>query len=385
MKFAGRMESIAPSGTVKIGDRVAELREEGVEVIPFSMGEPDFGTPQHVIDATIKAMNDGFTHYTSSAGILPLREAVAHKTRTENGIECSASNVIITPAKFGIFMSILATIEKGDEIIIPDPSWVSYYQAIRFAGGKPVPVDTTETHYRLHPDKVAEAITPKTRMIILNSPGNPTGSVATLDELRGIADIAKDHDLIVASDEIYEKLIFDEKHHSIGSLDGMFERTITVNGFSKSYAMTGWRIGWLVANDDLIKEILKIQQHTLTCVTSFVQYGGLEALRGPQDSIPRMVEIFRQRRDLIMEFLEDIPTLSAEKPEGAFYVFAKYDHDMSSMDMAEYLLNTAHVAMTPGIAFGPHGEGHLRISYTTHRQNIETGMLAIKEALEKLD
>ncbi len=384
MRFADRMENIAPSGTVKIGDRVAELREEGVQVIPFSMGEPDFGTPQHIIDAAIKAMSDGFTHYTSSAGILPLREAVAHKTRTENSIECSASNVMITPAKLGIFMSILATIDKGEEVIIPDPSWVSYSQAISFAGGKPIPVDTTETHYRLHPDKVAEAITPETRMIILNSPGNPTGSVATLEELKGIADLARDHNLIVVADEIYEKLIFDQRHHSIGSLDDMFQRTITVNGFSKAYAMTGWRIGWLVADTEILKQILKIQQHTLTCVTSFVQYGGLEALVGPQDSIPRMVDVFRQRRDLIMEFLEDIPTLTAEKPEGAFYVFAKYDHDMTSMEMADYLLNTAHVAVTPGITFGPHGEGHFRISYTTYRPNIEMGMQAMKEALEKL-
>ncbi len=373
------------SGTVKIANTVIRLKQEGVDVISFSMGEPDFPTPDNINEACIRSIHDHFTHYTPSAGILELRKAVAERTRQDNGIPCTEANVIITPTKQAIFMTMMAMIDEGDEVILPDPTWGTYEACVRLAGGIPKYVHlNAETSYRMIPEGVAEKIGPRTKMVLMNSPANPTGSVLTYEDIKGIADLAKDHDLHVLSDEVYEKVIFEGKHYSIASMDGMFDRTITVNGVSKTYAMTGWRLGWAIAPKEYVKTLNTLQSHSLTCVTSFVQKAGVEALNGPQDSVKAMVDEFSARRDLIMSLIREIPTLHCPKPSGAFYIFPSYSHDMSSEDMATYLLENAHVAVTPGSAFGPSGEGHFRISYACSRRDIEEGMHRIRAALAKL-
>jgi aspartate aminotransferase len=380
--FTDRICRIGPSGTLATGDLVEKLKEEGIICISFALGEPDFDTPKHVVHAAIDALNQGFTHYTPSAGIIELREAIAEKSRTENDITCDASNVIVTPTKLGIFNSVLSLTQKGEEVILSDPGFVSYFQIINFSGAKAVSVNTSqENGFRLHPDDVAEAITPKTKLIILNSPSNPTGCVTPKEDIKGIADLAQDHDLYVISDEIYEKIIYDGEHHSIASLDNMFERTITMNGFSKAYAMTGWRLGWILAPENVIKEVIKIQQHSISCAVSFAQKGGVAALTGPQDSVKEMVSEFKARRDLIVEGINAIPGLSCNSPQGAFYVFVKFDNAMSSVDFSKMLIEKAHVAVTPGSSFGSGGEGHIRFSYAASRDDIKEGLSAIEKVL----
>ncbi|KQM12160.1 aspartate aminotransferase [Methanomassiliicoccales archaeon RumEn M1] len=383
---AKRMDSVPESGTVRIANIVSKLKQDGInDIISFSMGEPDFSTPGNITDACKASLDRNFTHYTPSAGIPDLRKAVADRTRTRNEIPCGPANVIITPAKQAIFMSMLSQVDEGDEVILPDPSWGTYEACVRLAGGVPRYVSSQSgTEFRMTPEAVAEAIGPRTKMILLNTPCNPTGSVMTKDETRGIADLAKDHDLLVLSDEVYEEIIFEGEHISIASLDGMFDRTITVNGVSKSYAMTGWRLGWAVAPAPIIKHLNTLQTHSLTCCVSFVQEAVVEALNGPQGSVVDMVKEFRARRELVMKCLGEIPTLNCNAPQGAFYLFPTYDHNMSSVDMAAYLLEKAHVAVTPGSVFGPSGEGRIRISYACSRQDIVEGMSRIKDALAKL-
>ena len=385
MMFADRMQRIGPSGTLATGDLVKRLKSGGVDVISFALGEPDFDTPEHIKDAAIEALNQGFTHYTPSAGIPELREAIAEKSLKENKIPCEASNVIVTPTKFGIFASVLALAGKDDEVIIPDPGFVSYFQIISFANAKAVGVEVTqEDNFRFLPEKVAEVITPKTKVIILNSPNNPTGNVATREDLKGIADLAEDHDLHIITDEIYEKIIYDGEHYSIASFDNMFERTLTINGFSKSYAMTGWRLGWVLASQDMVREIQKIQQHSITCAVSFAQKGGVAALTGSQEPIKKMVGEFTTKRDLMVDGINSIPGLNCPKPQGAFYAFTKFDYDMPSVELAKSLIENAHVAVTPGSAFGRNGEGYIRFSYATSIEKITEGLKRVEKALAEL-
>lgn len=380
--FTDRICRIGPSGTLATGDLVEKLKNEGIVCISFALGEPDFNTPKHIVDAAIKALNDGFTHYTPSAGIIDLRIAIAEKSRAENGIPCDASNVIVTPTKLGIFNSVLALTQKGDEVILSDPGFVSYFQIINFSGAKAVSVITSqESGFRFLPEDIAEAITPRTKLIVLNSPCNPTGCVLTKEDIKGIADLAIDHDIYVITDEIYEKILYDREHISIASFDNMFERTITLNGFSKAYAMTGWRLGWMVAQENIIKEVIKIQQHSISCAVSFAQKGGVAALTGPQDSVKDMVSEFKARRDMIVDGINAIPGLSCESPSGAFYVLVKFEHDMSSVEFSKMLIEKAHVAVTPGSSFGLGGEGFVRFSYATSRENIKEGLAAIEKAL----
>ncbi len=382
MMFTDRICRVGPSGTLATADLVQKLKEEGIVCISFALGEPDFDTPPHVVDAAIEALKGGFTHYTPSAGIFDLRDAIALKSKTENNIPCNPLNVMVTPTKLGIFNSVLTMLQKGDEVLLSDPGFVSYFQIINFSGAKAVSVRTTqENNFRMLPEDIAESITPKTKLIMLNSPENPTGCVASMEDIKGIADLAKDHNLYVMSDEIYEKIIYDGKHISIASLDDMFDRTITLNGFSKAYAMTGWRLGWMVAPESIIKEVIKIQQHSISCAVSFAQKGGVAALKGPQDSVMAMVAEFRARRDMIVEGLNAIPGLHCNVPQGAFYVFVKFDSDMSSVDFAKMLIEKAHVAVTPGSSFGTGGEGFVRFSYATSRESIKEGLEAIGKAL----
>jgi len=384
-RFAKRVTSIEPSPTVRLGNLVSEMKARGEKVLSLSVGEPDFPTPKHIVDAAKEALDEDFTKYTPSMGIPELRQAIAEKSRKEDMIPATAENVLVAPTKHALFMACVALLERGDEAILPDPGWVSYAPMVRLAGAKPVPVRAAEEEgFVLTPEAVAEAITPKTRMMILNSPSNPAGSVASWDATRGLAELAEDHDLIVASDEIYEKILYEGEHTSPASLDGMFDRTVTVNGFSKTYAMTGWRLGWLVAPTPIVKEIAKVQEHSITCATSFAQKAGVAALRGPKEPLEMMLREFRARRDLILSELEKIDRVTCFKPAGAFYVFPRFDVPLDSAALSERLLKEARVAVTPGSAFGRAGEGHQRLSYAASRETIAEGVRRIAETVGKL-
>lgn len=380
-----RLQEIPASGTIAISNLVSQMKAEGVDIVSFSMGEPDFTTPENVIDACCDSLHSGFTHYTPSLGIPALRKAVADMTRETDGVPCQASNVLITPCKQAIFMIALAYIDPGDEVILADPSWVSYEACIRLAGGVPVYVPTRfEDNFVLDPALVESKITPKTKMIILNTPSNPTGAVIPADVLKQIADIAMARGIKVLSDEIYSSIVYEGKHTSIASFPGMFDNTLIVSGLSKSFAMTGWRLGWAIAPEDDIKAINKLQSHSISCAVSFVQEAAVEAITGPQQSKYDMVAEFRRRRDLAMDLISEIPGVECNVPQGAFYIFPKYNMDIPSAKLAETLLREGHVAVTPGTAFGPGGEGFFRISYAASEEQIREGISRIKNTLSKL-
>src|SRR5512136_1546477 len=378
-----RVKRVQESGTMRMKELAGQKKAEGKKIISFTVGEPDFDTPKHIVEAAKKALDEGKTRYLDAPGLPALREEIAKRAKADNGIQCEASNVLITPTKQAIFETILATINEGDEVIMPNPSWVTYEPCVQLAGGRAVPVTTSDEHeFRLLPDDVAELITPKTKMILFNSPSNPCGAVETHEDIRGLADLAKDHNLLVLSDEVYEKIIFDGlKHYSIGAEPGMLDRTITISGFSKTYAMTGWRMGWLIAPKPIFKGVNKIQQHSITHAVSFAQYGALAALTGTQEPVKMMVKEFEERRNLIMKLMKEIPSLHCDTPKGAFYVFPRYDGKMNSEQMALFLMDKAEVALTGGSSFGKAGEQHLRISYATNKKNIQDGMERIKKAL----
>ena len=380
-----RLQEVPASGTIAISNLVSQMKAEGVDIVSFSMGEPDFTTPENIIDACCDSLHAGFTHYTPSTGIPELREAVAEMENRVDGVPCKASNVLITPTKQAIFMIALAYIDPGDEVILMDPTWVSYEACIRLAGGVPVYVSAKyEDEFVVDPAMIEAAVTPRTKMIILNTPSNPTGTVMPREVLKQIADIAIANDIMVLSDEIYEAIIYEGKHTSIASFPGMFDRTLLVSGLSKTYAMTGWRLGWAVASEENIKAINKLQSHSISCCVSFVQKAAVEAIRGPQDAKNAMVAEFRKRRDLALDLISEIPQLECNVPKGAFYVFPKYSMGMSSAKLAEVLLKEGHVAVTPGIAFGPGGEGFFRVSYATSVGQIREGFDRIKKTLANL-
>ncbi len=380
-----RLQEVPASGTIAISNLVSQMKAEGVDIVSFSMGEPDFTTPENIIDACCDSLHAGFTHYTPSTGIPELREAVAEMENRVDGVPCKASNVLITPTKQAIFMIALAYIDPGDEVILMDPTWVSYEACIRLAGGVPVYVSAKyEDEFVVDPAMIEAAVTPRTKMIILNTPSNPTGTVMPGEVLKQIAEIAIANDIMVLSDEIYEAIIYEGKHTSIASFPGMFDRTLLVSGLSKTYAMTGWRLGWAVASEENIKAINKLQSHSISCCVSFVQKAAVEAIRGPQDAKNAMVAEFRKRRDLALDLISEIPQLECNVPKGAFYVFPKYSMDMSSAKLAEVLLKEGHVAVTPGIAFGPGGEGFFRVSYATSEGQIREGFDRIKKTLANL-
>jgi len=385
VRFATRVTSIEPSPTVRLGNLVAEMRARGEAVLSLSVGEPDFPTPAHIVAAAKEALDGGFTKYTPSLGLPELREAIAETSSRENRIPAKAENVLVAPTKHALYMTCMALLEPGDEAILPDPGWVSYEPMVRLAGATPVPVRAAdEEGFVLRPEAVAEAITPRTRLILLNSPSNPAGSVYPRSAIEGLADLARDHDLVVVSDEIYEKILYEGEHVSPASLDGMFDRTVTVSGFSKTYAMTGWRLGWLVAPKALLKEIAKVQEHTITCATAFAQRAGVAALRGPKEPVEAMVREFRARRDLIMEEVSRIDGMTCARPSGAFYVFPRVDVGMDDAALSERLLKEAKVAVTPGSAFGAAGRGHVRLSYACSRETIVEGVRRIGEVLARL-
>ncbi len=377
---SSRLKRLEESATIKVANMANKLRQQGVDVISFSLGEPDFDTPEHICDAAADAMYRGETHYSPSAGIPDLREAIAEKLRVENKLDVKSSDVIVTPgAKQAIFEFMLTVLDDGDEAILFDPAWVSYDAAVKFAGANPVWVPTDATD-GFKPQNLEEYINEKTRVIVVNSPGNPTGAVYDKQTLKNIADLAIDHDLLVLSDEIYEKIIYDKAHLSIGSMEGMRDRTITVNGFSKAYAMTGWRLGYVCARPDIFEGMLKIQSHSISNTSTFVQYGGIAALEGPQEPMHAMVKEFRARRDLLVNGLNAIG-IKCQMPGGAFYAFADVSEFGNGDKIAEKLLMDAHVAVTSGSAFGESGRDFIRLSYATSIERIKEGLARIEDAL----
>jgi len=382
-----RMLDVSFSETMKISKLASTMEDEGKDIISLAVGEPDFDTPEFIIEAAYEAMKEGFTHYTQSQGIPELREAIAEKVRTENDLDFSSENILVTPTKQAIFMSVLAHLDDGAEVILSDPAWVSYEPIVKFADGivRRAPVD--EKDFSLDPEVLQEKVTSRTKIILLNSPNNPTGKTLDKEDMKAIRDIAIDNDLLVLTDEVYEKLVFEGEHISIGSLDGMRERTITVNGFSKAYAMTGWRLGWAACSEDLLENIAKIQTHSITCATSFAQKAGLEAMTNEEKSeeaLNFMMSKYKERREVIVERLNEIEGFRCSRPNSTFYTFPEYDFDMDSMDLSMHLLEEAKVATTPGSAFGDKGEGHLRLSFANSLENIKEAMDRIESAVEKL-
>jgi len=377
--IASRVQHIPESATMRIADMTAKLRNEGRDIISFSLGEPDFETPENIRKAAKTALDRGETHYTQGSGIPELREAIAEKLKNDNNLDVSEADVLVTPgAKQAIFEAICTLIEEGDKVLLLDPAWVSYKAIIKFAGGKPVMVPVSEQDGYV-PVDLQRYITRDTKLLILNSPCNPTGAVYSKNAIKTIAETAEDYGVFVLSDEVYEKIIYGAKHHSIGSL--MPDRTITINGFSKAYAMTGWRLGYATAPTPILQGMLKIQQHSVSNAASFAQRAGVEALRGDQSAVRLMVAEFKKRRDLMIDGLRKIG-MGCARPRGAFYAFAKVSQFGSSVKVAEKLLQEALVAVTPGSAFGQNGEGYVRLSYATSRQNIERGIYRIGAVLE---
>ncbi|MEM4473189.1 MAG: pyridoxal phosphate-dependent aminotransferase [Archaeoglobaceae archaeon] len=365
MKPARRVENVKPSATLRISTIAKQLMREGKNVIDMSVGEPDFKTPQKIIDAAYKAMNEGKVFYTPTKGIPELLSAIAEKMRKENGVKATEENVIVTPgAKYAIYEAIMALIDEGDEVILLDPSWVSYEACIQMAGGKVIWVPHSSD---FNDAPIEEYLTPRTKMIIVNTPSNPLGVVYGKDFLKKIRDIAIDRDLFVMSDEVYEKIIFEGTHYSLASFDGMFERTITINGFSKTYSMTGWRIGYAVAPKWIIEKMNTIQSHSVSHPTSFVQYAALEALKLEDSFLKEMVAEFRARRDMIIEKLDELG-ISYAPPKGAFYIFMNVERDGDSF--CEEILRKEYVALTPGSAFGVSFKNWVRLSYATSRDKI---------------
>lgn len=378
---ATRLQNIPESATIKMSNLANELKSQGYDVISFSLGEPDFDTPKHICDAAKASLDRGETHYTPSPGIPELREAIAEKLNRENNIETTKNNIIVTPgAKQAIFEIILSVLNKGDEAVLFNPAWVSYDPAIMLTGAKTVWAATKRDN-GFSPVDVNDYITPKTRLIVVNSPCNPTGSVYDKSTLKEIADIAIDKNIMVLSDEIYEKITYDREHISIGSMDGMQELTITVNGFSKAYAMTGWRLGYVNAPDGIYKPMMKLHSHSVSQATSFVQYAGIAALQGDQSCVTDMVREFRVRRDVLVDGLDKLG-IKCARPDGAFYAFADVSKYGTGEEVAGLLLNRAYVAATPGGAFGDAGRDFLRISYATSQERIREALERMEKVLE---
>ncbi len=368
---------------------VARLAEGLENVIYLNIGEPDFGTPDHIREAAKEAISKGYTHYTPDAGIPELREAIAEK-ESGKGVDISPEQVLVTPGSTGgIYSAVMATVNPGDEVLLADPWYPGYRRAVQLAGGRLVGIPTRdEEGFSLNPDVVNElASSGRAKLIIVASPNNPTGALYSREVLRAIAEIAVDRGLWVLSDEVYEKFVYEgRKFVSMLEFPGMEEHAIIVNSFSKTYAMTGWRVGYAVGPKEVIEEMGKVNLATAVCVTSIAQYAALAALKGPQDCVERMVREYDERRSLVVRMMRDIPGVKFAKPYGAFYVFPNVEQlGMPSEDLAKFLAREARVVVSPGYPhFGPGGRGHIRISYSTSKGRLEEAMRRIGEALEKL-
>lgn len=387
MKLSDKMARLGTETAFQVLARAQALEAKGKDIVHLEIGEPDFDTPQNIRDAATEALNKGYTHYCNSQGILPLRVEIAKEMERARGVPIDPMRVIITPgAKPLMFYSILALLDKGDEAIYPNPLYPIYESMINFVGAKAVPVRLREElDFRFDVEELKSKVTPRTKLIVLNSPHNPTGGILEEDDIRAVAEIVQNRDITVLSDEVYEHIVYKGKPFSIASLPGMLDKTILLNGFSKTYAMTGWRLGYAVMPPELVEPVVRLITNSVSCTASFIQYAGIQALTGPQDSIPKMVNEFKKRRDLIVDGLNQIPGISCRRPKGAFYVFPnikKLGADCNRF--ADCLLNEAGVAALPGTHFGKYGEGYLRLSYATSSENIKKGLERIRWAAEKI-
>ncbi len=396
MSLAERMSRIQESMTLALSAKAKKMKREGIDVISLSAGEPDFATPENIKNKAIEALNKNFTHYTTVSGIPELKNAIIEKFKRDSGLEYSPSQIIIsTGAKQALYNAIFALVGSGDEVLIPTPYWVSYRDQVIMAEGVPVFIETEEkNNFQFDIDSVKQKLTSKTKAILLNSPNNPTGIIYSEDLLKKLSELIIENNLYVISDEIYEKISYDGiKVKSIVSINPeLKDRAIIINGFSKAYAMTGWRLGYAVGPETVIKAMNKIQGQITSCPNSIAQWAGVEALNGPQDSVEFMIDEFRARRDFVMEKLSEIPNISFVKPKGAFYIFinvSRYfgksykDYNINdSLSMSEYLLNEGKIALVPGSAFGQ--EGYLRLSYATGKENLSRALDRLKESLLKL-
>jgi aspartate aminotransferase len=387
MKLAARMSRLGTETAFEVLLKARALEAQGREIIHLEIGEPDFDTPANIVEAAIEALREGQTHYTPSAGIPQLREAIAQEISTTRGIEVNPGQVVVTPGgKPIMFFTILALCEKGDEVIYPNPGFPIYESMIHFSGATPVPVPLLmEKDFRFDIEEFKGLVSPKTKMIILNSPHNPTGGVLTREDLEAIAEAAIENDVMVLSDEIYSHMVYEGEFASITQFPDMEERTIILDGFSKTYAMTGWRIGYGVMPEWLAAQVTTLIVNSNSCTAAFSQCAAIEALQGPQDEPRKMVEAFRARRDVIVDGLNQIPGFRCLRPKGAFYVFPNIEStDMSSQEMEDFLLNEAGVATLSGTSFGEHGEGFLRFSYANSVENIKKALERIAEAMARL-
>jgi len=369
------MASIHESTTLKISAIAKKLAASGQDIIDMGVGEPDFDTPKHIVEAGCSSIKNGETRYAPTAGIPELRKAIAEKLCRENFLKVTADDVVVTPgAKMAVFAAIQALLSEGDECLLIGPSWVSYEPCVTFAGGR-VAWGSVDSSFMPH--NLSESINSRTRLIIVNSPSNPTGSVFDRKALEEIRDLAVDHNLSVISDEIYEKIIYDRDHVSIGSMAGMEDRTVTINGFSKAYAMTGWRLGYLAGPKETMKWVIRLLSHSVSQATTFVQRAGLAAMQGPQEDVRNMVKEFKVRRDMLIAGLNDLG-ISCSVPGGAFYLFPDVSALGGGDAFADRMLKDALIAATPGSAFGPGGAGHIRLSYATSQSRI-------KQSLERIE
>ena len=388
-KIAARMNRMAPSGIRKVNEKALEMERAGERVLHFEIGRPDFDTPEYIKRAAERALAEGKVHYTSNFGLMELRQAIADKLKRENHVDYKASEVLVTVGLSEAVFAVLATIlEEGDEILVPDPVWLNYINVPNLLGAKAVAYGLTEeTGFQMDLEEVKAKITPKTRAIVIITPNNPTGGVLSEDVLRELSEIAVQNDLMVISDEVYERLVYDgAKHISIASLPGMKERTFTMNGMSKAYAMDGWRLGYVAAPEEYILAMNKFHQHNTTCAPNFVQVAAIAALNEEGDEVKEMVKEYQRRRDYAVKAINEIPGLHCECPKGAFYIFINCKSlKMKSSDLSAFLLEEAKIALVPGDVFGPGGEGYLRMSFANSYENVAAGCEQLRKAVEALN
>jgi aspartate aminotransferase len=385
--FAKRMETLGTETAFEVLAKARALEKQGKDIVHLEIGEPDFDTPKNIREAAVKAINAGYTHYGPSAGLPDFRETIAQYVSKTRGIKAEADEVVVTPgAKPIMFFSILALVNPGDEVLYPNPGFPIYESMINFVDAKPVPIPLPEENdFRLEPEFIKRHVTKKTRLIILNYPENPTGGIVTKEDLKVIADcIADRDDVFVLADEIYSRIIYEGKHESIASLPGMKDKTILLDGFSKTYAMTGWRLGYGVMRKDIAQKVAQLMTNSNSCTCSFTQMAGIEALKGPQTEPEKMVAEFKKRREVIVSGLNDIKGITCKKPHGAFYVFPNIKGTgMDCRKLGDHLLYNAGVAALAGTCFGKYGEDHLRLSFANSVENIQKALDRIAKGLQK--
>ena len=387
MKLAEAMSRLGTETAFEVLARARALEAQGKEIIHLEIGEPDFDTPSNIIEAAGTALMEGMTHYCPSAGIPELRQAIAEYTAETRGVNVTPEQVVVTPgAKPIMFFAILALVEEGDEVLYPNPGFPIYESMINFVGAKPVPLVLEEKRgFCFDVAELREKVTPRTRLIIINTPQNPTGGVLARDDLEEIANVAREHDLVVLSDEVYERILYEGEHVSFLSMPDVQDRTILLNGFSKTYAMTGWRLGYGVMPEELAVHITRLMTNSNSCTATFTQWAGVEALEGPQDTSYKMVEEFRRRRDVIVPGLNAIEGMRCAMPRGAFYAFPNVEGTgMTDKDFANYLMEEAGVAVLSGSSFGKYGGGFIRVSYANSIENLEKALANIADAVAKI-